>query len=451
MFRPWEGVEQREDVTGQREDAPVRKEDAQVDRKVNTLCYKHYNTQAQQIVLNVYSAIRSEIGLYGAMKRTSELTKVSIDTVKRIVRRGTVKAEKRTKERFRKVDNFTADVMVRKIHDFYENNVVPTADMLFKEINKDEPMFPYSSRHLLNYLRSIGFKYGTLDKRRVIMASSRLIQLRDEYLARMREYRRQSKSIVYLDETWYDTHDVVKRGFYDCPSNCSLDTPVSSNNRIIILHAGTESGWIENALLLSARNIKNCSADYHQDMDAKLFETWFEYQLIPNIPPNSVIVLDNATYHRRQIEKIPNTGTRKDKIVRFLRDHYIDVPSRSTKKILLDLMKENNFEKRFFIDELATSKGHQILRLPPYYCIFNPCELLWGLLKEYVRNNQPNFSDNVTQILKNGITATNHHWRTSCEHVRSLENKYSRLRTHSPLIINLGSDNSSANSSSDSE
>lgn len=193
-------------------------------------------------------------------------------------------------------------------------------------------------------------------------------------------------------------HDVVKRGFYDCPSNCSLDTPVSSNNRIIILHAGTESGWIENALLLSARNIKNCSADYHQDMDAKLFETWFEYQLIPNIPPNSVIVLDNATYHMRQIEKNPNTGTRKDKIVRFLRDHYIDVPSRSTKKILLDLVKENNFEKRFFIDELATSKGHQILRLPPYYCIFNPCELLWGLLKEYVRNNQPNFPDNATQI-----------------------------------------------------
>lgn len=84
---------------------------------------------------------------------------------------------------------------------------------------------------------------------------------------------------------WYDRRDVVKRGFYDSTSNCS------GCKKIIIPRAGTQNGRIKNGLLLSVKNLKNCSADYHQDMDAKSFETWFECQLIPNIPPNSMIVL----------------------------------------------------------------------------------------------------------------------------------------------------------------
>lgn len=57
-------------------------EDAFVDKAENIPCYKHYNTQAQQIMLN-----KSEIELYGAMKRRSNFIKVSIDTVKIIVSR----------------------------------------------------------------------------------------------------------------------------------------------------------------------------------------------------------------------------------------------------------------------------------------------------------------------------------------------------------------------------
>jgi hypothetical protein len=36
-------------------------------------------------------------------------------------------------------------------------------------------------------------------------------------------------------------------------------------------------------------------------MDHTLFENWFTNTLIPNLPENSVIVLDNASYHSRQI------------------------------------------------------------------------------------------------------------------------------------------------------
>lgn len=35
------------------------------------------------------------------------------------------------------------------------------------------------------------------------------------------------------------------------------------------------------------------------------------------------------------------------------------------------------------IDDLAERYGHKVLRLPPYHCVFNPIEHVWGLTKNY--------------------------------------------------------------------
>ena len=69
----------------------------------------------------------------------------------------------------------------------------------------------------------------------------------------------------------------------------------------MILHAGTSNGFV-NGALFSARN-DGQAADYHSNMTADKFERWFELQLLPNIAANSVIIMDNASYHSRQSEK----------------------------------------------------------------------------------------------------------------------------------------------------
>ena len=51
--------------------------------------------------------------------------------------------------------------------------------------------------------------------------------------------------------------------------------------------------------------------DYHEEMDSDRFLKWFKEQLIPNIPPNSFIVLDNASYHSRELNKAPTSNSRK--------------------------------------------------------------------------------------------------------------------------------------------
>ncbi|GJQ84558.1 hypothetical protein Trydic_g20053 [Trypoxylus dichotomus] len=47
--------------------------------------------------------------------------------------------------------------------------------------------------------------------------------------------------------------------------------------------------------------------DYRSTMDGRKFEGWVPKQLIPNLPPNSVVVMDNAPYHSVVTNKIPNT------------------------------------------------------------------------------------------------------------------------------------------------
>ena len=43
---------------------------------------------------------------------------------------------------------------------------------------------------------------------------------------------------------------------------------------------------------------KGSVADYHQEMNQENFERWFQEKLLPALPTNCLIVMDNASYHR---------------------------------------------------------------------------------------------------------------------------------------------------------
>lgn len=45
---------------------------------------------------------------------------------------------------------------------------------------------------------------------------------------------------------------------------------MNDEGNMIILHAGSEDGWIENILLLSVKNIKYVSMDYYEDLMIEL-------------------------------------------------------------------------------------------------------------------------------------------------------------------------------------
>jgi Transposase and inactivated derivatives len=81
---------------------------------------------------------------------------------------------------------------------------------------------------------------------------------------------------------------------------------------------------------------------YDGTMDGALFEMWFEQLLLPTLPQNTVIVMDNASFHRK---------------------------SRLT--------------------SIAESTSHTLLFLPPYSPELNPIENFWAWLKRHLRKILP--------------------------------------------------------------
>jgi transposase len=81
---------------------------------------------------------------------------------------------------------------------------------------------------------------------------------------------------------------------------------------------------------------------YDGTMDSTLFEMWFETLLLPVLPENTVIVMDNASFHRKN-------------------------------RLCL----------------LAEKSGHRLIFLPPYSPELNPIENFWSWIKRQLRKILP--------------------------------------------------------------
>jgi hypothetical protein len=116
-----------------------------------------------------------------------------------------------------------------------------------------------------------------------------------------------------------------------------------------------------------------------------------------------------------------------------------------TKKQLLEVLKTKHCEKRYEADTSeAAMAGYEVLRLPPYHCMFNPTEMIWAQLKNNLRRNNkhPKFSERTIDLIKEElvkITPTN--WANCERHVIEIEDSY-RAKHVKDLIINLHDDDS---------
>ena len=154
---------------------------------------------------------------------------------------------------------------------------------------------------LRELLKDMGFNYWKQDNRRYYYEQPRIIEQRHTYLRRVMQNRADKRPVIYLDETWANSHDGkdlawVEDDLVTGGTVGGVRCPPGKGTRLIILGAG-EMGWIPNTTLIF-RSKKN-TGDYHDEMTGEHFEEWFRDKLLPNIPPNSLIVMDNALYHSR--------------------------------------------------------------------------------------------------------------------------------------------------------
>jgi hypothetical protein len=131
------------------------------------------------------------------------------------------------------------------------------------------------------------------------------------------------RCIVYIDESGFEREAKRERGYSQKGARCyDVQDWSKIPGRTNVIGA-----LIDNTIL-------SCSL-WETTITTDVFYAWLTQDLIPRLPENSILVLDNAAFH-----------------------------------------------KRYDIKEAIETAGHILLYLPPYSPDLNPIEHSWANLKE---------------------------------------------------------------------
>lgn len=435
---------------------------------------KVIHSQAREIISNVYLFMKREaeagsaINLKKIGERVAEATGVSESSVRRIIRETkkidsgastsfSTPGKQRTKPCTKSgLDGFNEEVVRRTVHNFYiTNKERPTVNKVLCKL-KDSINFQGSASTLRKILLKLGFRWKkTKQNRQILMEHHSIRAKRLNYLREIQRYRREGRNIVYMDETYIHSSHTTPFAWSDT-SLQGLFAPVSKGRRLIIIHAGGEQGFIPNAYVRFKSQQK--SGDYHDDMNYTNYEKWLKEKLIPNLPPRSVLIIDNAPYHNVQNEKPPHSRSRRDQMISWLQKH---LPENELKKINFSVLRNPEIYQiilplkpapSFKIDTLLAQNNHTVLRLPPYHPELNPIELIWATLKKWVASHNVTFKmDDVIELTDRKMELiTREEWQEHCRHVRDVELEFMRkeglLDAGEELIIHLNGDSGDSDS-----
>ena len=258
-------------------------------------------------------------------------------------------------------------------------------DYLLKKHDIEIPMST-----LLRSLNRLGFTYGIGKRRSTLKERDYVVLARRRYLRRKIANRNFDGSLkqaeVYLDETYINKNHSNQFTWYLDEDGPWVNKPSGKGPRLIIVHAITKDGWVNGAQLIF--DAKKRTGDYHGQMNWENFSKWFEIQLLPNIPANSLIIMDNAGYHNVLADdSFPTPKTRKEELLAWLERNCIPWTDDMLKPELYALCKRFAPAPEFKLDQIAEAAGHSILRTPQYHPEFQPIETCWAIVKNYMGDN----------------------------------------------------------------
>lgn len=251
----------------------------------------------------------------------------------KIVPKATTRHQKKKKQTGlkSKVDDFDKCAIRQIVHQFFSNNELPTLDKILHEVRRKANITKISRSSLHTVLKkNLGFKFAHRQRKSVLLERSDIITWRRRYLREIKKLREQNRKIYFTDETWLNeghTRDKVwmdpailtPRQAFNEGLSTGLRAPSGKGKRLIITHIGSSTGFVDGGLLCF---VSGSSGDYHEDMNGDVYEKWFK-ETLSRLDPNSVIVLDNASYHSRKKNKAPSTATKKEDIKIWLRSNNI--------------------------------------------------------------------------------------------------------------------------------
>jgi len=259
---------------------------------------------------------------------------------------------------------------------------------------------------LARTLNRWGFEFGKGTRSQHLKEKDHVVAARQRYLRKKRDNRafgdETIRPEVYLDESYVNKNHSKDFIWYSGEDGPWTQKPTGKGERLIIINAITRSGWVPGAKLVFKSTRK--TGDYHGQMNSDLFQKWFVEMLLENIPPNSLIIMDNASYHNTLAEHSPPTPLcSKKRILEWLEKNKIYCRTDCLKPELVEILKKIAPEPSYAIDEIARYKGHEVIRTPPYHPELQPIETCWGVVKNHIARHSDFTMQNLMQQLEVGF------------------------------------------------
>lgn len=270
---------------------------------------KRFNDQSKKLILHVYEYFRKQSIEKTDQKVTEEMIVSQTAEVLKISTRSLYRLKKPTKSdsEFRASMSKKIKELKTKINPIMQSSIREivykmcaekkhlTMKSLHSRFMEENPDFKCCVKSIHTWVRQIGFKFRKNDNRKFLMERP-CIQIKRRHFLRqyLRHKRMQLYQPVVLDETWVFSKGGNRKSWQD-GSMATTSKKTGDGCRYIVLHAGKEDGFVENAGLIFKSTTR--SGDYHDNMNRKNFENWFKTELIPNLEEPSLIIMDNASYH----------------------------------------------------------------------------------------------------------------------------------------------------------
>lgn len=261
-----------------------------------------------------------------------------------------------------------------------------TLAMLTEHLEEQAPEQSFSVRTLGRTLDRWGFTFGKGTRSQHLKEKDHVVAARQRYLREKRANRKGDGVIrpeVYLDESYVNKNHSNDFIWYSDADGPWVQKPTGKGERLIIINAITKEGWFPGAKLVFKSTRK--TGDYHGQMNHGLFTKWFTEKLLPNLPQNALIVMDNAPYHNTLSPRsAPIPTCNKDRISLWLRKNGVPVTADCLKAEMIEILTKMAPAPTYALDELAAAHGHEILRTPPYHPELQPIETCWAVVKNQI-------------------------------------------------------------------
>jgi len=323
-------------------------------------------------------------------------------------------------------DEFARNQVRRHVHSFWYNREIPIVDKIYQAVSDDDSLPPISRTGLFRLLKDMGFRYSKRSGNGALTEKNEIVLWRRRFLRDIRKYQKEGRHLYYLDETCINVGECTIQSPWDAQLEGQTTAAVNASGedkRVIVLNIGSEDGFVPDALLCFES--KNKTRDFHDEINAEIFNSWME-SVLPRLKKNCVIIMDNESYHSVKIDKAPTSKTDKADIINWLKDKNVTIDRPMVIPELLQMVKRvKPSHDKYVIDELAKQYDCIILRIPPYHCELNAIGLAWPLVKNYVSMNNTTFkTTDVKQLLIEGVERVKPNmWKNFISQTKAEEDK----------------------------